>query len=203
MAALGEHIGRAPRILSEAEYYALDEKSDRRLEFIGGEIRAIAGASIRHVNIANRISVALATRLGDGPCEVVSSDLRVKVEATDEKFYPDVVVYCDEPRVDPNQANTLLSPTVLIEILSPSTYRQIPTLQHYLIVDQRQVLVHHHRRLGENEWRLDLFHWRREEIVLDDLGVRFPLEEIYRRLEVPEGLVLVSEGENSEDTRRE
>lgn len=189
--------------ISEAEYFELAEKSEVRLEFIGGQIVAMAGGSLRHSRLFTRFATALNNRLTDSSCEASTADTRVRVEATREDFYPDVVVCCDDARFEARRPDTLLTPIVLIEVLSPSTalrdrttkldaYRQIPSLRHYLLVDQTRVRIEHHRRV-EAGWQFDVYLWRAQNIPFEDLNIAVPVGEIYRRLDVPEGFLLVAE----------
>ena len=192
---------------AQESYARLDEQSETRWELIGGQIVAMVGASIPHAKIANRVATAINNILGDGECEAVTSDVRVHVEATGDNFYPDVVLVCDDTEFYPALPHTITTPLLIMEVLSPSTqrndreskldaYRQIASLQHYLLVAQDRVLVHHYLRLDQTRWEFAAFHWRRETVPLSALGIEIALERIYRNLDVPEGLILLSSPEN-------
>lgn len=88
-----------------------------RSEYLDGQVYAMAGASYRHNLIVAILVRQLGNRLVGGPCRVVSSDQRVFNEATGLYTYPDVVVACGELRFQ----DTLLNPTAIVEVLSPST----------------------------------------------------------------------------------
>ena len=188
--------------MDEATYARLAEESETRLEWIGGQIVAMAGASIPHAKIANRVATEINNALGDADCEAVTSDVRVHVNATGDNFYPDVVLVCDDTEFYEDLPHTILDPILIVEVLSPSTqrndreskldsYRQIPSLQHYLLISQDRVLVHHYSRINETRWEFAAFHWRRENVPLTALDVEVSLARIYRNFNVPEGLVLV------------
>ena len=188
--------------MDEATYARLAEQSETRLEWIGGQIVAMAGASVTHAKIAGRIAAAINNGLEGEKCEAVTSDIRIHVAATAENFYPDVVLVCDDTQYHETLFQTLLTPLLAVEVLSPSTqnydldekltaYQSIPSLQHYLIVWQDRVQVRHYARADDSRWDYRAYVWRRENIHLDSLDVSIALETIYRNLNVPEGLTLV------------
>ncbi len=194
----------------QAEYARLSEESEKRLEFIGGQIVAMAGASWTHNKLSTRIATALNANSGEGNCEATVGDLRIRVEATGENFYPDVIMGCDDAQFHETLPHTLLNPIVAVEVLSPSTqntdldgkltaYQSILTLQHYLIFSQDRVRVRHYARADATEWNFRAYYWRRETITLESLQVTIPLEIIYRNLTVPEGLTLVPLSQDSEE----
>ena len=150
----------------------------------------MAGATRRHTIIASAIDVALNTRFEGTPCQAVTSDLRVKAEEAEMYTYPDVVVFCDEEYED-KEEDTLTTPLVLFEVLSPSTqsydrgdkfayYRTIPSLMHYVLVASDERTVDHYARQGERVWLLETLRGT-DLLTLDPPGVELPLEEIYRR----------------------
>ena len=107
--------------ITEAEYWAQEVDSPVKHEYYDGCIYAMAGGSYEHALLAANALLALGTRLRGKRCRVIGSDLHVKVEAIGLQTYPDVTVFCAPARFDPNHKDTLLNPTVLIEVLSPST----------------------------------------------------------------------------------
>ncbi len=149
-------------LISPDEYLRLERAADFKSEYIAGEMVAMSGASLRHADIKGQIESILRGQLKGTPCRPVSSDLRVNVGTA--FFYPDVVVYCGEPKLlDATYVDTLLSPTVVIEVLSPSTsaydrgikflrYAQIASLQDYILVEQDQIQIEHFHRLPDGDW---------------------------------------------------
>ncbi len=195
--------------IDEATYLRLDEESETRLELIGGHIVAMAGASWTHNKLSTRIAEALNANSGEGDCEATVGDLRIRVEATAENFYSDVVVACDDAEFHGTLSHTLLNPVVAIEVLSPTTqnndldgkltaYQSIATLQHYLIFSQDRVRVRHYARSNATSWDFRAYYWRRETIELKALRATIALETIYRNLMIPEGLTLVPMPQDSE-----
>src|SRR5215510_15498100 len=113
-------IQRQPHLTPE-EYLALERKAGYKSEYFAGEIFAMSGASEQHNLIVANVVATLHTQFRNRPCKVYASDMRVKVSPTSLYTYPDVVALCSEPRFDDDQKDTLLNPTVIIEVLSPST----------------------------------------------------------------------------------
>src|SRR5271157_2277403 len=109
------------RRFTPQDYLALERKSETRSEYYRGEIFAMSGASREHNLIAGNVNSEIRNQILDRPCESYASDMRVCFEATGLYTYPDVVVVCGQPRFQDSQEDTLLNPTVLVEILSPST----------------------------------------------------------------------------------
>lgn len=145
-----------------AEYLAFERGSNARNEFFNGEIYAMAGGTPEHAKLSARVIRELGNQLRGKGCEPFSSDLRVRVAATGLASYPDVSVICGPTQSDPQDPNTILNPTVLVEVLSSSTeeydrgakfehYRQIPALREYVLVSHRERLIEVFRR-GTEEW---------------------------------------------------
>lgn len=167
--------------LSVAEYLAFDRAAETRSEYLDGELLAMGGASLAHVRIVRNLLLLLEPQLRRRGCEAFSNDLRVWVPATDFFAYPDVVVVCGAPELADEQRDTLLNPTLIIEVLSPSTegydrgeklaqYRHIQSLRDYLLVAQdRPRLDHYARQEDASHWLLT---------VLDDLDAKLELPSI-------------------------
>ncbi len=145
----------AARILpmSVANYLEFEETGSIRHEYVAGEIHAMGGASKAHNKIAGNVFARLHAGLRGGPCEVFMSDFKVRLEVAQADFfyYPDVVVSCHRDSIEKYY---LRSPTLVVEVLSPSTettdrrekhtnYRQAPTLEEYVLVaqDRREVTI--------------------------------------------------------------
>ncbi len=133
--------------LTPEEYLAIERRSETRNEYLDGEMVAMTGGSRNHNLIVMNIGRELSLQLKKRPCEVYASDQRVRIPATGLYTYPDVVVVCAEPRFEDEELETLLNPTLLIEVLSPTTeaydrgkkfehYQTIPSLSEYLLVSR-------------------------------------------------------------------
>src|SRR5262245_21615888 len=135
------------------DYLAIEEVSNVRHEYLDGEIYAMAGGSVLHAALSAAALAALHNQLA-GRCRVYSSDLRIRVLATGLASYPDVTVVCGAVQSDPENADTVVNPTLIVEVLSPGTmdydlgekfehYRQIPSLAAAIYVwqEKRQIEI--------------------------------------------------------------
>ena len=111
----------AQTYLTPEEYLAFERKATTKHEYLNGHIVAMSGASREHNLITMNIGNQLYNQLMERECETYTSDMRVKIHETASYTYPDVVVVCDEPRFEDDVFDTLLNPTVIVEVLSPST----------------------------------------------------------------------------------
>jgi Uma2 family endonuclease len=175
------------------EYLGFERRADSKHEYYAGNIYAMVGASRRHVLIVTNIVRSLGNRLLDRPCELYSSDMRLKVVATGLYTYPDAAVVCGEPRFDDSQVDTLLNPQVVIEVLSGSTeeydrgvkfdhYRGVESLTDYLLISQNVRRVEHRSRQSDGSWSLMIHEAPDAVIVLKSIEVELPTAEIYRRI---------------------
>ena len=177
------------------EYLALERKADYRSEYFAGEIFAMSGASERHNLIVASVVATLHAQFRNRPCKVYPSDMRVKVSATGLYTYPDVVALCDEPQFDDDQKDTLLNPTVLIEVLSPSTeaydrggkfehYRKLSSVTEYVLISQEKPHVEHYVRQPDNQWLLSEASGLPDTIQLPSINCILALSEVYEKVEI-------------------
>ncbi len=145
--------------MTYAEYLAFEEASETKHEYVNGEVYAMAGGSPEHARLASKLGHLVRVALGERPCETYSADLRIRVEATKRSAYPDLSVVCGALETSPLDADAVTNPTVLIEVLSPSTettdriekwahYRRIPSLRAYVLVSQSEQRIEAYRRDG-------------------------------------------------------
>ena len=174
------------------EYLAHERAAEVKSEYIAGQIYAMSGAGRAHGLINMNLSRLLSTQLGDQPCEAFASDMRVKVSAARLYTYPDLVVVCGEPLFEDAQVDTLLNPTLIVEVLSPSTeaydrgakfayYRQLPSLREYLLVAQDRILLDHFLR-DEAGWRFTSAADPTAVATLPAIGCALPVAEVYHKV---------------------
>ena len=181
------------RLFTDEEYLILEEKAERRSQFYYGEIFAMAGASRRHNIIAGNAYANLHAQLRRKPCEIYQNDMRVKIH---KNFYtyPDVVVVCGEPKIERKRGENLLNPTVLIEVLSPSTeafdrsqkaknYRTMDSLQELILISQDKPGVEHYARQPNGAWLISEITDARQVLKLDSIGCALDLADVYERVE--------------------
>ncbi len=178
------------RLLSEDDYLAFEAAQQMRHEFVGGEAHAMAGASVRHNRIVFNIARRLDAVASGTPCLVLMSDVKLRLEAGNTYYYPDVMLACDPTDNDPYAR---ARPCLIVEVASPGTsnidrrekwaaYQRIQTLREYLIVDQDEVRIELRRRENLRDWSLRSFEAGEvlELACLDDLKI--PVDDIYRDL---------------------
>jgi Uma2 family endonuclease len=149
------------------EYLALERSANVRHEFLDGEIYAMAGGTPTYAAICANLSALIGAQLRGRGCQAYSSDLRVRVLETGLATYPDVTVVCHHAELDPEDRNTITNPTLIVEVLSPSTaaYDRGEKLEHYRKIPSLRevVLVAHDERLLEVWRRGDSHAWSRSE----------------------------------------
>jgi Uma2 family endonuclease len=179
------------------QYLEMERKAAHKSEYVAGEIVAMSGASEQHVWIVGTVLSALRGKLRGGPCRTYASDLRVRVSSSRLFTYPDIVVYCGEPAFADDQSDTLLNPTLIVEVLSKSTesydrgkkfeyYRGIESLVEYVTISQDRAHVEHWTRRPDNRWLLEDTDRLDGVLQLSSVGCDLSLAEIYEGVEFPE-----------------
>jgi Uma2 family endonuclease len=178
--------------LTPEQYLAFERASPLRHEYHAGSIFAMSGASRAHNLIAGNLCAELSRQLRDRPCEAYITDMRVLVRPTGLYTYPDIVAVCDEPQFQDSAVDTLLNPTLIIEVLSPSTeahdrgakfahYRRLESLRQYVLVAQDQVRVERYTRQGD-EWLLAELGGLGETLDLASIDCAVRLRDVYAKV---------------------
>lgn len=176
------------------EYLALERSADYRSEYFRGEIFAMAGGSPRHSQLKTNLIIAAGTPLRGHTCTLYDSDLRILVSPTGLYTYPDASIVCGPLELADGQKDVVVNPTVLFEVLSDSTeaydrgqkfanYRQIESLQEYVLVSQSEVLVERFQRNPDNTWTLTESRGIDSQLALNSVGIAIPLREIYDKVD--------------------
>jgi Uma2 family endonuclease len=188
---------QAKPLLTPEEYLALERNAEHKSEYFAGEVFALAGASERHNLIVGNVFAGLHPQLRNRPCKVYASDMRAKVHATGLYTYPDVVAVCDEARFDDDQKDTLLNPTVILEVLSESTeaydrgrkfahYRKLESLAEYVLIAQETHHVEHYLRQPDNQWLLSESDGLQDAIHLPSINCHLALADVYDKVDIEE-----------------
>ncbi len=182
-------------IYTPEEYLALDEKSDTRHEYWNGEMYMISGSTPAHnritLNLTGALDRVLARR--KAPCTVYATDLRLRIEKANVFSFPDGMVICGELEYYAKRRDVVLNPIVIVEVMSDSTerfdhtkkfaaYRQIPSLQAYVMVDQRSVFAECFQKDESGQWIVQVYDSLKQTLRLDCLGVGIPLRAIYAQI---------------------
>lgn len=151
----------SPQTMTAEEYLAWEEQQEDKYEYVDGEIIAMTGGTLPHNDIALNFYSLLRPHLKKKGCRVNVADAKVQGKANRRYFYPDLVISCHSE--DQKAKKWIQFPTVIIEVLSPSTanydksqklkwYRQIPSLQEYILVDSQRVSVEMFQRQAGKMW---------------------------------------------------
>ncbi len=182
----------APTYLTPEEYLTWERKQPFKNEYHKGQIIAMSGASRWHNRITVDTTVQLSNQLMESECEVFAGEMRVRTSPEVSYFYPDVIVVCGEPRFEDDTFDTLLNPIVVIEVLSPSTaafdrgekfehYKQIASLEEYVLISQDRARVEHYCRQG-TQWIHNTLQSLEDMLSLVSIECEVPLHAIYRRV---------------------
>jgi Uma2 family endonuclease len=172
------------------EYLQLEQTSEIRYEYYSGQVFAMSGGSKQHNIITLNIASRVRSHLRGGSCSVFMADMKVRIELANQNknifYYPDVIVSCDPEDQDRFYLNY---PCLIIEVLSPSTeltdrreklvnYRDLETLQEYVLVSQDEIKVEVYRKDAQGNWSLTIL-GKDDDLRLDSIGLTLTMTEIY------------------------
>ena len=174
--------------ISEEEYLRLERAADFKSEYHGGEVFAMSGGSPNHSFIGARM-VSILDRQTPHGCRVFTSDFRVRIPAGKSYVYPDCGLVCGDP--DVSDADNLLNPALLAEVLSPSTesydrgkkfalYRMVESLRQYLVVHQDHRHVEYYSKQDDGSWVLREYKGAESSFTIARFGITIALAELYQ-----------------------
>ncbi len=176
------------------EYLEIERKAKYKSEYYNGEMFALAGTSKEHSIITTNLTGILYNQLLRKTCQLYDSNLRVKVQESGLYTYPDLIVVCGKQKFEDAELDTLLNPTLIVEILSDSTedydrgikfvnYRQLDSLQEYVLVSQNKIRIEKFLRQGKTKWILTEESDMERSIELESINCSLALKEVYRNIE--------------------
>ncbi len=180
--------------ITPEEYLEIDANSERKVEYRDGEVFVMQGASTKHNRITMKVSRRAGNQLEGKGCEVFANDFRVASPNFQSYNYPDVTIVCGEMELRENVFDTLTNPTVIIEVVSKSSemddyrrkfmyYKQIPSLQEYVLIDSfEKYCVDVFRRQPNNQWLNETYLSLEETLVLQSVDVTISLNDIYENI---------------------
>ena len=188
-------VVEAPVRLTVEEYLAWEEKNFEKHEYIDGEVRCMAGATLKHNQIAMNTGIAIGNLITDSDCIILNSDMRTQVSDT-HFYYPDLSVVCGEALFHRDNEMELVNPILVIEVTSPSSmdidrgekrdfYFGVSSIQAYLIIDQHRVCAELSIR-SEVNWQTTTFEKPDDVVPLDVLNCKLPLAQVYRGISFEE-----------------
>lgn len=181
--------------LTPQEYLAFERQSEVKSEYWYGDMFAMVGASEAHNLIVTNVVRELSTQLKGKLCRVYPSDMRVRIPRRPSYKYPDVTVVCGKPMFEDEHRDILLNPTVIVEVLSPSTelydrsakfreYRAIDALQAYVLISQDMPLIECYVRQEQTRfWTLADAAGLDASLDLSMIACRIELSEVYANVE--------------------
>lgn len=175
---------------SPDEYLKMERASERKHEYYNGFVEAMSGASLKHSRIERNISTRIGSFLDGKKCEWLPSNIRVSTPGRDAYLYPDITIICGEPELEDDKFDTLLNPTVIFEILSPSTrkndltyklsyYKQISSLREYIMIDSIKRAIYLYRRQPNGSWQPEDYAAESKSLYIETIGLHIPLDDIY------------------------
>jgi len=176
--------------LSAEEYFEMEEAAQYKSEYYHGEIFAMTGASVNHNLITMNTGASLHALLRNSNCVVFPSDIKVQVDEAMHYTYPDISVVCGDIEYASNRTDVISNPVVIIEILSKSTsdydkgakftaYRNIDSLQDYILIDQYSYYVEYYHKLDKKEWNFKYFNKIDTSFIIESIKIELKLSDIY------------------------
>lgn len=187
MAANPEHR------LTWEEYLEIERQAEVKSEFYNGEMFLMAGGTSAHSLIASNVNRVLGNQLLERDCHVYTADMRIKIDAIEKGTYPDVSVVCGQRVYADEKQDTLLNPTVIVEVLSDSTeaydrgkkfqdYQLLDSLMEYILISQTPYRVEHFARQTDGSWNYRLFGNEGDLIHLESIHCALLLKDVYLKV---------------------
>ncbi len=175
--------------LSYADYLELERSTGIKHEFLDGTAVAMAGGTVAHAMLVTSVGAEVRAALRGRPCRVLGSEQKLIVEATGLASYPDAAIYCDGLRRHADDDHALCDPTVVFEVLSPSTeswdrgdkfdhYRRLPSLKGYVLVSSQRPWVEVCTVSGPHTWSVQAF-GPGQRFALPGVGVELSVDALY------------------------
>ena len=180
--------------ITPEQYLEIERQAECKSEYFQGEMFAMSGGRQAHNRLAFSFIVAVGSQLRGGSCRGYNSDMRVHIPATGLYTYPDVVVACGQPKFLDAVQDTLLNPTLIVEVLSPSTeaynrgrkfenYRSLDSLREYLLISSERISVDLFTRQPDGKWLLSSADRMDGSLGLESIGAKLALADLYAGIE--------------------
>ena len=179
--------------ISPEEYLEAERAALEKHEYSQGEIFAMSGASLKHNKIFSNLFRDIAFKIKGKGCRPYGSNLRIHIPKNTLFTYPDISIICGEPDLTDDKFDTATNPSVLIELLSKSTrnydkgekftlYRDIDSLQEYILVYTEKIYVEKHIRNADNSWQITEYKTLDSSFIITTFSLSFLLKDIYEDL---------------------
>lgn len=192
-----ENIVNEPAVkynyLTAEEYLEAERKAEHKHELMNGYIITMTGASLKHNKIVGNLIGSINPFLKGKGCEVFPSDLRVNIPSTNSFTYPDLTIVCGKPELLDELFDNLLNPSVIIEVLSPSTesydrgnkfftYQQITSLKEYILVDSNSIQIQSIIKKDDGLWKFETINDIKGSLTINTISQQILLSDIYYEL---------------------
>jgi len=183
-------------IFSVAEYIQHEIDTNQKHEYHNGEIFALAGGSIKHALLVGNIYTELRNGLKGSDCKTITSEAKLYIKKGNKYVYPDSMVICGEFEKAEETSEAISNPTLIVEVLSKSTieydkgdkfyfYRQTPSLQEYVLIEQDRYVVEVYFKKDKNDlWRISRYEGKDQTIILRSLNIEIKMAELYFDIEI-------------------
>lgn len=183
--------------LTISEYIEIEKDTDTKYEYHNGSIFAMAGGTLNHVLICGNIfgEIRAVLRSDNRNCKVMNSEIKLYIQSKNSFLYPDAMVICGDIEKSHKEPNSVTNPIVIVEVFSKSTesydrgdkfylYRQIKSLQEYILIDQVKVQIEIYRR-EVDLWRITRINGIENKLFITSLDINIELKDIYENIETP------------------
>jgi Uma2 family endonuclease len=186
------------QVYSLEEYLELEKNSEEKLEFWGGSVWSMSGASFAHNTIVQNLTIDIGVKVRDKDCHVYPSDMRIKVPSYAPYRYPDLTALCGRAQIEEiSGIDMLVNPQLIVEVLSKSTegfdrgdkfsyYKSIESFTEYSLVAQHRPHVAQFVKHGDGFWMNYEYNDLSETVDLKSVACSVPLAVIYRDVVFPE-----------------
>ena len=176
--------------ISAEEYLAEEREAFEKHEYYQGEVFAMSGASLKHNIIFSNVLTELGSKLKGKGCQPFGSDLRIHIPKNTLYTYPDISIICGAPNLTDDKFDTATNPSIIIELLSKSTrnydkgdkftlYRDIDSLQEYILIDTEKIYVEKHIRNSDKSWPLTDYTSMEDSFTIQTIQLTLSLKDIY------------------------
>jgi Uma2 family endonuclease len=184
---------RQQTYVSPEEYLTLEREAEFRSEYLDGEVYAMTGASIWHIQIVSNITRELSSQLRPRPCRVLSNEMKVRMPDSRKFFYPDLTVVCGEPQFHDERTDAILNPQLVVEVLSKGTeafdrggkffaYQQLESLAEYVLVSQDRPAVEQFVRQPDGTWNYRAAVGLESSLTLPSVECTIELSAVYDKV---------------------
>jgi len=176
--------------MSPSEFIAWERNEEEKHEYLQGEILGMSGASLNHNKIHTNLIGELYIKLKGKACSVYPAELRLYVKAKESYFYPDATIICGEPEMADDQFDMIVNPSVIFEILSPSTsdydmgrkfffYMQIASLKEYIMVDSQKTSIRVWRKSTDQNWNFHELNEASDLLSIETIRESLKVSDLY------------------------